>query len=177
MKLTICTSESQLDHLKRLYLEAFPAPERKPFPLLLAKSREGLVELLAVEGEDDRFLGLAVTVLHKDMVLLDYFAIVPGMRGQNAGSKALRLLKKRYPDRKLILEIEDPEEESDNREERMRRKAFYIRNNMVIMPCSLELFGIKMLLLTSGDRITFGEYREIYEAVFPGTIADNIKER
>ena len=80
-------------------------------------------------------------------------------------------------DRKLILEIEDPEEESDNREERMRRKAFYIRNNMVIMPCSLELFGIKMLLLTSGDRITFGEYREIYEAVFPGTIADNIKER
>ncbi len=176
MKLTICTSESQLASLERLYLEAFPASERKPFPLLLAKSQEGFVELLALEGEDHTFLGLAITVLHQDMALLDYFAVVPDMRGQNKGSAALCLLKDRYRDKKLILEIEDPEEESENKEERLRRKAFYIRNNMVVMPCSLELFGIKMLLLTSGHMVSFEEYHKIYEAAFPGIIAENIKK-
>ena len=49
MKLTNCTTEAQFANLERLYMDAFPAAERKPFPLLVEKSREGVVELLAIE--------------------------------------------------------------------------------------------------------------------------------
>lgn len=175
MKLENCTSEIQLNHMETLYLTAFPKEERKPFPLLIQKSQENTVELLAIEDENRQFLGLAVTVLYKDLVLLDYFAIMPEMRGQNVGSRALHLLKERYHNKKFILEIEDAEDESSNQQERIRRKAFYLKNNMILMPYPVELFGVKMQILTSGDFVSFEAYHEIYEKIFPGTIAQNIK--
>ncbi len=89
MKLTNCTTEAQFANLERLYMDAFPAAERKPFPLLVEKSREGVVELLAIEGEGGAFLGLAITVLSHGLVLLDYFAICPKLRGQEIGSGTL----------------------------------------------------------------------------------------
>lgn len=77
MKLTNCAASAQLANIERLYLEAFPAVERKPFPLMVQKSQEGIIELLAIEEEDGSFLGLAITVLHGNDVLLDYFAVCP----------------------------------------------------------------------------------------------------
>ena len=42
MKLTNCAASAQLANIERLYLEAFPAVERKPFPLMVQKSQEGI---------------------------------------------------------------------------------------------------------------------------------------
>ena len=72
-------------------------------------------------------MGLAITVLYQDMVLLDYFAIHRSCRGKNYGSQALQMLKEWYQDRRLILEIELPDENASNRKERIRRKQFYLK--------------------------------------------------
>ena len=117
MILTNCTAETQFANLERLYLKTFPESERKPFSLMLQKSREGIMELLAIEEETGAFLGLAITILYKDLVLLDYFAVSPTMQGQNIGSRALRLLQERYTGKRFILEIEDPREHAPNQEE------------------------------------------------------------
>ncbi|MCI8484356.1 MAG: GNAT family N-acetyltransferase [Lachnospiraceae bacterium] len=175
MKLTNYSSQPQLTKIETLYLSAFPAQERKPFSLLVQKSLEGIVELLAIEDEKNGFLGLAITVLHKNLVLLDYFAIDPKLRGQNIGSQTLRLLKERYASKELILEIEDPREPSPNQAERIRRKSFYLKNEMKVMPYPVDLFGVKMLILTCGRSVSFPEYHEIYRSCFSEKISSNIK--
>lgn len=176
MKLTACTSEAQFKNIENLYLSAFPAPERKPFSLLLQKSEEGIVELLSIESSNGSFLGLAITVQYKDLVLLDYFAIASAMRGQNIGSQALHLLKERYAQKRFLLEIEDPEEASENQAERIRRKHFYLKNQMVVMPYYVELFGIKMQVLTSGSPVSYEEYHAIYESSFSADISRNVRK-
>lgn len=174
MKLTTCVTETQFQQIETLYLSAFPSVERKPFSLLRQKSQEGQVEILAIESLEGDFLGLAITVLHQDLVLLDYFAIAPIMRGRNIGSKALGLLKERYSGRRLLLEIEDTEEEAENKSERIRRKEFYLRNQMIVMSYLVELFGVKMQILTSDNSVSFEEYHSIYSSVFSREISQKI---
>ena len=92
--------------LRRLYLDAFPRAERKPFRLLCRQARRGRMELLTLRGEAGEPLGLAVTMLHESLVLLDYFAVAPAARGGGIGGEALGLLRERYAGRRFFLEIE-----------------------------------------------------------------------
>lgn len=129
------------------------------------------MEILSIEDEHGRFLGMAVMILHRDLALLDYFAIVPEYRDGGIGSTALQMLKKRYSGKQFFLEIESPETESPNVEQRKRRKKFYLGNGMKEMPFKVNLFGTDMEIL--GDACTFGfsEYYEIYQKVFGADIA------
>lgn len=158
----------ELRWVKRTYLESFPKSERKPFGLMKLKAKQGVMELLAV-FEKGRPVGLAITVLYRDMVLLDYFAIHRAYRGQNRGSAALALLKERYAGKRLILEIELPDEKAVNREERVRRKQFYLKNGMVETGLKVCVFRVPMEVLTDGRPVTYEEYHGIYRETI-GTV-------
>ena len=162
-----------LSKIKRLYRTAFPRNERKPFAVIWEKSRSGQMELLAVE--QDGFCGLVITILYKDIVLLDYFAIEPSCRGNGIGTAVLALLQERYPDKRLLLEIEDPTLPCDNREERERRLRFYQRNGMSVMPYRVNLFGVEMFILTRGGEVDFAEYHEIFREVFSPLLAKKVQ--
>ena len=73
MKLIEAINQNQLEKIQNLYNEAFPLPERKSFSRLIQTRDKGNAEILAIENDD--FLGLAITAIYKDLVLLDYFAI------------------------------------------------------------------------------------------------------
>lgn len=153
---------SELRRMKRIYLEAFPKVERKPFRMMKKKARQGSMEMLAIV-EDGQMTGLAITVLYKDLVLLDYFAISRDSRGCGYGSCALALLKERYKDRRLVLEIELPDGNSGRLEERIRRKRFYLKNGMQETGIHALVFRVPMEVLTAGKPLTYDEYHEIYE--------------
>ena len=157
-----------------LYHRAFPLGEKKPFGVMVKKRKEGSMELMTAENDKGSFLGIVITILHKDMVLLDYFAVSPTHRGQGVGSEVLKLLEERYHGKRILLEIEDPEEPCKNKEDRLRRKAFYLRNGLTAQDYKVWLFGIKMLILTNGTSISFEEYHEIFRTVFSPKIAKNI---
>lgn len=163
MRLKPALEGALLEHMQKLYLEAFPQIERKPFDVLLKKRDEGIAELLAIEGDGGEFEGLAITVLYEDMVLLDYFAIEDSWRGQGVGSEALRLLQSYYGGRRLMLEIERTDVEADNIGQRLKRKAFYLRNEMTVMPFLVNVFGTEMELLTHESQVTYEEYHKLYE--------------
>ena len=130
--------------------------------------------ILCAEDKDGKFLGIVITILHKDIVLLDYLAVSPACRGQGIGSEILRLLDERYGGKRILLEIEDPEEPCDNPKERRSRKAFYLRNGMTVQDYKVWLFGIKMLILTNQRTVTFDEYHEIFDTVFSPKIGKNV---
>ncbi|MCI6616152.1 GNAT family N-acetyltransferase [Ruminococcus sp.] len=158
--------KDNLKEIEYLYLTAFPKNERKPFDLILEKCNNGSIEIISIQNDNSNFLGFAIMILHDDMVLLDYFAIAPESRGQNLGSTALKMLFERYNNKRFILEIENTEIESDNLEERKRRKAFYLKNGMSVMPYKVNLIGVEMEILTRNCDVTYEEYYSTYENTF-----------
>lgn len=170
-------SEEELNRIRSLYEESFPQSEKKPFEMMLEK-RE-LFELLVIENEEGCFCGLAIMILAGEWVLLDYLAVEPGQQGAGVGSMALRELQERYGRERIVVEIESttgPEaEEAENLRDRLRRKAFYLRNGMKQSEFRVKLLGVEMEVLTFGRKIDFEEYVSIYEKVFPGGTADKVK--
>lgn len=157
--------------LYRLYLTAFPKCERKPVWLILSMCRKGTAEVLSID--DGRFLGLVITVLQGDKVLLDYFAVKSCERGGGIGSRALELIRQRYTDKRLLLEIETPDPLAENNADRLRRKSFYLRNGLSDTGIRVSLFGVAMELLTFGQDISFEEYLDIYRLAVGSKRAEN----
>ena len=176
MRLTQDLSRARLSDIKNLYLRAFPAAERKPFFIIRKKQAEGSMEILSIENDDGDFIGLAITILYNNIVLLDYFAINDNRRNGGAGSAALHLLFERYSGKRFLLEIEAPDIPSENTQERIRRKAFYLRNGMTVMPFRVNLFGIEMEILTNGLQVSFEEYHSIFTHLFTPWMDSKIKE-
>lgn len=128
MQLIDARDAARLKNIQALYLAAFPAAERKSFSMILKKQAEGSVDILSIEEDDGRFLGLAILAHAGDLSLLDYFAVSPESRGKGTGGAAFELLKARHANRRFFLEIEDVSVPSDNAEQRLRRRAFYLRH-------------------------------------------------
>jgi len=166
--------EYTLSALRELYEDAFPEDEKKPFSVILDRRELGTVELLALIDGEGEFSGLAITAKHRELVLLDYFAIAPKKRGKGIGTEALKMLQKRYTGRRLILEIEDDAVPADNTAERIRRKKFYLGRGMTVMPYRVSLFGVEMLILTYGGEVSFPEYHGIFGSVFSEWAAKNV---
>ncbi len=174
IKIVDATGQEQLNNIYELYMKAFPKIERKPFSVISDKQKEGTVDILSIENEDGEFIGEAITVKYKDLVLLDYFAIDPEKRSAGYGSLALKLLHKRYDKKRFILEIERDDVECDNKEQRIKRKNFYLKNSMQLMDYNVCLFGVEMNILTYNCSVTFEEYHDIFINVFGDKTAQNV---
>ena len=131
MKLIEAINQSHLEKIQNLYNESFPSAERKSFSRLIQTRDKGNAEILAIENENNDFLGLAITAMYKDLVLLDYFAILPTQRGAGIGSKIFQSLKQKYANKRFFLEIERTDIPADNQHQRQKRKAFYLKNGMM----------------------------------------------
>ena len=175
MKLIKTKKPKHLMNIYKLYLKAFPKNERKPFPFILLKQWRGTTEILSIKNSTGDFSGLAIAAIHNDLVLLAYFAVSSTQRGEGIGSKALQLLKERYADKKLFLEIENTDTDAPNIEERKKRKNFYLKNGMKEMPFIINFFGTEMEIMTYNSDITFDEYHSVYKKEFGKYISRKVK--
>ena len=159
----------------QLYKKAFPISERKPFALIYKTFHKGHTDVWYIE-EDKKFIGLAITMNDLDLVLLDYFAIVENSRNQGYGSKVMQILKNIYQHQRLFIEIESTFEKSDNLDERLKRKQFYLRNQMVELDIHANVFGVNMELLGFHKNITFEDYYNVYLHIYGKFSADHLVE-
>lgn len=159
--------------IKKLYMRAFPANERKPLSVIRYKQYKKAADVWMIE-EEDTFVGMAVTMNGSDLVLLDYFAIDDEYREKGFGSKALQLLQKKYGKSRFFLEIERTDVVSDNLEERKRRKFFYLKNNMSELNVYADLFGVEMELLGYHCDVSFDEYFKLYVSNYGRLAEKNI---
>ena len=144
-----------------LYLQAFPAYERKPFSRIVSMAKEGRTDLWIIR-RGGRFAGFASTVNSPDLVLLDYFAVCKSLRGQGVGSAALKAILDRYAPGGVLVEIESTRIPSDNRQERENRKRFYVNCGMTPLGTEADLFGVRMELLGCRCMLDFAAYKEFY---------------
>ena len=169
--------ENYLEKIEALYYHAFPEEERKPFAMLLEKEKQNNVEILAVTTVDGEFLGEAITAMYEDMVLLDYFAMAPECRGKGNGSLVLKGLQERYGEKRFFLEIERTGVPAPNAEQRIRRKKFYLSNDMKLTECYVEVRGVEMEILTHDCSIEFEEYCSLYKNIYGKEIGNQIKRK
>lgn len=183
MKLRKIHSRKDWRDIKKLYDEAFPQSEKKPFWMIRWKHRFGAADVWVVE-QDGLFSGLAITLNNADLVLLDYFAVSSNKRGCGIGGRALKVLQEVYKGRRFLLEIEsvskpepDAPSQEDNQAERERRKKFYLANGMQELGIDVTLFGVDMELLGFHCDVSFEEYRGIYLNNYGNWAAKNVIRR
>lgn len=155
-----------MKQLKSLYKSSFPAAEKKPFWLIRKKCHEGIMEMFAIVDRENTFAGLAIFIYYKDMVLLDYFAIEPSLRGMGKGSEALELIKQKFTDKRFFLEIESVYEDCPDLKNRQNRRKFYLANGMQSQNYLVLLFGTEMELLSAGASVQYEEYEMMYREIF-----------
>ncbi len=161
--------------LYRLYRSAFPREERKPFSIIRRMFREGRTDVWCIcRGKE--FLGLATTVNGDGLILLDYLAVDCKAQGQGIGSEALAMLQQMYAHCGLFVEIESTRETAPNREERLRRMAFYRRGGMEPLGVWADVFGVKMELLGSRCEMDFAAYQGFYKTYYSPWAAKHILE-
>lgn len=146
---------------KNLYKSGFPDNERKPYYLMKYWQSCGKMELYEI-SDNGQFCGLVITVICDNLVLVDYLAVCPELRGRGIGSNALVLTREKYKDKKLFLEIETTANPCDDLETRKKRKRFYMNNGFLPCGFSVDLFGVEMEIMSFGERIIFDEYMKLY---------------
>ena len=92
------------ENAKKLYNTAFPPAERIPFVILYRKAKGSNVTFFAVTQGS------------------------PDARGNGIGSKILSLVKDKFPNCRLVLNIEALDENAENNDERIKRREFYVKN-------------------------------------------------
>lgn len=176
MKLKITKNLSQWKKMYQLYKAAFPENERKPFLLIWYMHKKGNTDVWWLEDHNE-FIGLAITLNTKDLVLLDYFAISEEKRGNGLGAKAMKTLQEHYKGRRLFLEIESTFAKADNFSERKRRKHFYLANGMTEMKVLSNTFGVDMELLGYDCAVDFKDYQSVYLANYGKRAAEHLIEK
>ena len=161
--------------LYRLYMEAFPAEERKPTWMILKMYQKGKTDIWCLEKEG-RFLGLGITINGDDMILLDYFAVKKKHRGIGIGSAALKTLIRHYTGKGFFLEIESTLENAPNQLQREKRKRFYLAAGLKELHVTAKLFGVNMELLGVDCQLTYSAYKNFYRENYSEWAANHISE-
>lgn len=159
----------------RLYRQAFPPSERKPFWLIIQMTCRKKTDVWKLMS-NGRFAGFASTINGKEMVMLDYLAVDPRARSSGIGTEALKLLQATYADRGFFVEIESPFEEVPDKQDRIRRRAFYRRCGLEPLGVMAVVFGVKMELLGRGCRLDFDSYQAFYRENYSDYAAQHLEK-
>lgn len=116
-------------HLRKIYEDAFPPEEQRPWDQLFGLQHcEHIAQLIAYEGD---VVGFLVSWELPSAHYFEYLVIDPELRGQGLGSKVLQRLGQLYDDEyPIVLECE-PAGYSPMAE---RRLAFYQRFGLEVQP-------------------------------------------
>ncbi|WP_124059085.1 GNAT family N-acetyltransferase [Vaginisenegalia massiliensis] len=160
--------------VEQLYLDAFPLEERKPIQDLYAHQVGQASDVWAVNNEVGDFIGLAVTLLSEQLVLIEYLAVNPAMRNNQYGAKILAHMSQLYPDKPLFLEIEPTQDLVDQNDIRWRRRRFYERNGYKFINQTIRYFDIELELMSTHDWVDEASYLKPYQLTYGANIRDQI---
>lgn len=147
--------------LKGIYLDAFPADERRDWQELMILTRQVQFHLYGIISYHEP-VGLITVWKWPELSFIEHFAIAASMQGKGIGSEVLKkLMKEIHPP--IILETEQPTTEAA-----IRRVAFYARLGFHVCteayyqpPYANDKKMVKMHLMSYPHKITTSEFTTI----------------
>ena len=95
-----------------------------------------------------------------------YLAVDDNMRSKGYGSRILAYVKKKYPDRPVILEVEEPDDSAENAEQRRRRIAFYKRNGFHETNQYIKIRSVRYEIMSTEEGFTAEDFRDLRKEMF-----------
>lgn len=140
--------------LKKLYEEAFPVNERPlSMDAILAFLDQIPCDLLGVYPDEnpDEFAGFFFGIKGEDGIYGVYYATRPELRSTGIGGKAFKAILEYYEDKPFWFSYESTFEESENAEQRERRRNFYLRNGFHETGWFTKLNGTEFIIACSKE--------------------------
>lgn len=171
-----------------LYKTAFTTVRNIPRWILKLKLRKGKVGFNSIYDADN-WLGLIYTtehslwqrvdhkVEHKEVVFVHFFAISDSIRSGGYGSKVLDSLKAKHLGKRVILNVENLDEQESNYAQRVKRRAFYEKNGFVSSGYVIEDSNEQLDMLVYGGSINKAEIEVIYGQLFEGAFRSWFKPK
>lgn len=165
-----------LEKVRRLYEDSFPAEERLDFNDLLTLLERADVEFVATYL-DDRFVGFTYVLRFPDYVWGFYFAVEPEFRGKKLGTQMLVDVLKRNSDRLFVIDIESVEQPWESEDKvpeglapkalRARRHDFYLRHGLRDSGVTREFKHIAYTIMEHGEgNIDSADYDRLIDTMW-----------
>lgn len=152
--------EHQWKEIKKIYMEAFPKRERKPF-FTLKHSVKKKKAIIMTASEGNQILGFVVLIPYKDMIMVDYLAVSSQIRSKGTGSYIMQNVCREFSDKKVVLLIERLDDSSDNREQRIARRKFYLKNGFTSSDIFITGASGNMEIMNYGGKVTPENYMSL----------------
>lgn len=150
---------TDLKEIHSLYDRNFPVNERMPFHRLMKGIGTG--RIMHAYYDNDTLVGMTYVFINKDLVYLGYLVTEETLRNKGYGSQILHLLSDQYKDQRIVLDIEQLDENADNNEERKHRRNFYLRNGYEPSGTWYRFFHVNYELLCMHGKVTGDDYRNL----------------
>lgn len=159
------TQESRFwKQLNILAKEAFPPEEYLAPSELVKMARSDNFDFLALlDGEV--FVGFTVVLLYENMAYLFFLAIDADSRGKGYGSRAIETLKAEYPDKIHTVDFEMLDDAAPNREQRERRRSFYLRNGYRETGLFLSYLGVDYEVFCMGKSFDIDAFKAMMKTI------------
>ena len=166
--------------VQTLFEEAFPANERlMSIDEILANADRLPVELLGIytgETQGD-FSGFFLMFNADSFVYLVYFATCPEKRSGGIGSRAINALREYYGDQQILFSYESVYEESDNAEQRERRRRFYLKNGFFETGWFAKMNNTEFILASSKEEFDKETFEGCLKMITGGQSASELYRR
>lgn len=107
VEITKDIAAADLDLLKQLYEESFPAEERRDWQLIVSPVSDGCPRLFEIIA-DGHLAGMLTLWQFEHFAYVEHLAVDPALRGKGIGSEAMRLLMEKIGMKPVVIEIEPP---------------------------------------------------------------------
>lgn len=155
------------DKVEALAKEAFP-PEKYLEPEIMVQMAQKETFDFWALTDGEAFVGFLTTYLYGDLVYLFFLAIDGACRSKGYGRRALELLKERYPGKRQVVDFEKLDETAENRDQRRKRKEFYLRNGYRETGLFVSYCGVDYEVMCGREDFRAEEFKEMmYSIPFP----------
>jgi ribosomal protein S18 acetylase RimI-like enzyme len=160
-------SEHDISYVKviDLYREAFPGAQHLPVWLLNYKLKRGK-DGFNIIYSDDTWIGLVYTTSYKDIIFIQFLAISGELRSGGYGSQVIKAIKKLHSEKRIVLNIEEVNEQAANYQQRLKRKSFYETNGFVSSGFIVKEPGERQEMMIFGGDIIKAEVEDMYKHLF-----------
>ena len=112
------------DEIKKIYTDLFPLDEMFPYDLLIEISND-TDHLFFALYEDEALIGMNYLILEKDLLYVLYLAIGKNNQSKGYGKSVIQEILRKYPQKRIFLNIEEVDSKYENYNQRAKRKSFY----------------------------------------------------
>ena len=144
--------------VKEIYKSSFLKEDRMPFVLMLIMGYLKNTHFLSFYDRD-MICGFVYIATTKKLTFVMFFAVDVNIRSKGYGSSILDKIQSLYPDNKIIITIERcDEEDTEDIEERLRRREFYTSNGYMETGYIVKLGNKKQEIIIKNGRFDKREF-------------------